>query len=584
MAGIVFHVGWNMLASTAQENGLLSRFLEAYRNGEIVEVDAPGWMRIPASLKLPAYHTLISDGPDEFRGTVEIFVDGILVTARQAFEYLKTGDDRNGLFPILITNRLMHQPANVESNLLAAVLHRLHADPFASGAAPQAIRHANWRALANVLIDNRLLLPFPEYCLTQEQAFALMGRKGVRLERAWNEWVHGRTVSQKKTINLKWNETLSVSKDFGGVLTMKPRAIQNLEPSVHALMAPFARVLNYVMHQNLDGRVLTLGNLPVRIVFASGSTGLQLNAIGEILALGEFTIVVSGDDSVVCFGGLHRYFYGEADQSAFDHTQDDGPCRLFQGAVQEYLGFPKEFTDLAYKCCSQRYTARKGRLFMRGECGTQMPTGITTTTTYNSLSTAMFWVFWALNRERWSVVEAGQQLGFKVKFEPRDSLTQATFLKGWWMQNSKGAQIWFPLPSAVLKLGKLLKSPLEITRSGRKGKPCRPFPEAIAMCAKALANSYGDVPDEYPILGAFLRVLRVNGVESPTAMAGMLEGWKPIVTSSYFDRDQACLAVCMRYNVSHSDILSVERLLSKIDHLPAYVQHPVFDRLADVDY
>jgi hypothetical protein len=370
-----------------------------------------------------------------------------------------------------------------------------------------------------------------------------------------------------------------------GVLTMKPRAIQNLEPEVHALMAPFARVLNFVMHACFDGQIHTFEGHAIRLVFASGSTGQQLNQVGNWLSDGIPTFVASGDDSVVSFGGLHPEFdFGEADQSAFDHTQDDGPNKIFQGYVQRALGFPREFTELAYEACSSGYTSRKGRFFARGECGTQMPTGITTTTTYNSLATLTMWLFWLLNQDK-TIETVGAMLGFKVKFSGAQNLRDVTFLKGWWLRTIEGPVVWYPLPSAVLKLGKVITDPLDITSFTRRGKRARRSDkEAVEMCAMALANSYSAITSDYPIFGPFLEVLRRLGRVSPSALRRMEESQKPTATGGTLIPDEAVQAIFMRYGITAEDVFRVERLLGQINSLPAYVEDPVFDLLAVVDY
>lgn len=221
---------------------------------------------------------------------------------------------------------------------------------------------------------------------------------------------------------------------------------------------------------------------------------------------------------------------------------------------------------------------------MKGQCGVQMPTGITTTTTYNSLSTAMMWIHWLLNKDL-TIVEAGKQLGFKVKYFPHNDLHQATFLKGWWISNGRGGVSWLPLPSAVIKLGKLLVCPTIITSFTRRGsKQRRPYKEAVERCAYALSNSYQHVPVTYPVFGKFLSVLRRLGIKSERTLWMLEESHKPLMTVCPFERVEVLRAMEMRYGISDSDVRAVENLLDQINTLPAYVEHPVFDMLVDADY
>jgi len=153
-----------------------------------------------------------------------------------------------------------------------------------------------------------------------------------------------------------------------------------------------------------------------------------------------------------------------------------------------------------------------------------------------------------------------------------------------------------PLPSAVLKLGKLLRSPREICHVKNNGKWSHPpIERAIAQVAVAIALSYGQVHETYPILGAFLWKLRRLG------MAAL--GWAPskyrtisfnaVNESSWHktridigcvDSEMAREAVCVRYDLTLHDLHRVESLLSQINTLPAYIEDPVFDRLMEVDY
>lgn len=583
---MLLHGGWNAWVSRSRETNLFGRFLKSYEKGDVLVDVAAGWQTLPGSLVLPSYVTKIDSSPSPLRGSVEVFVDHIPVDVPTAFELLREDTARNGTYPILITHRLLHQPANCAANALAALLHRLHQSPFHGSPISEEQRHDNWRKLGNLAIANDLIGDAFEETFSMERVFSEMGKKGPRIREAYENILAGRTSKYKKTVNLKWNETLSTLKEVNGVITMKPRAIQNLAPEVHAIMSPFSKLLNFAMHAQLDGRVTEFEGRSVRLIFASGSNGDELNRIGNLLLDGVFTVVVSGDDSVVSFGDHARdgMPFGEADQSAFDHTQDDGPNRIFQGMLQAHIGLPEEFTAVAYDACSSGYTLRKGRLFVRGECGTQMPTGITTTTTFNSMATLMMWLWWLINPGM-TVVDAGLQLGFKVKFKAGASLSHVTFLKGWWLETSCGPVVWYPLPSAVLKLGKMINNPLEVTAFRRRGKKQhREIGEAIAMCAHALASSYQSISKDYPIFGPFLEALRRNAKASPSALRRLEESQKPKATGGILLPYVAEEAILYRYGISQQEIVEVCILLSQINSLPAYVEHPVFDKLAEVDY
>jgi hypothetical protein len=585
------HMGINAVVARQERKKeiKLINFLSLYEQGRTIdEVDSFTCV-MPISTVLPSYTSCIKTGPEKFRGKIKIRVDGLAVTIEEAFALLEEGG-KNETYPILVTNRLLHQPANNEINLLAAVLHRIHNDPFVDCVYNEVERHKAWKKIS--LEVCKMLPLFRTASCTIMENIEAMGKKGERLLRAYNEETEGYFQFAGKTINLKWNETLSVNKEVAGVQTMKPRAIQNLPPQIHAKMGGYAREFASELHKAFDGRVHNIYGVGVRIFFASGYTQAQLSEIGVALSNGEVVFAMSGDDSVVGWGYLASKYgtgqFGEADQSKFDHTQDDGPMKVYMRPILEQMGFPKEFIEMAYQCCASGYSIKRGRLRVTGEAGVQMPTGITTTTTFNSLSTLGFFV----NMLRKMVVQGcsfapklfGQQVGFDVKYFPTNYFTQATFLKGWWQNGKDGVQ-WVPLPSAVIKLGKVLKSPLEITKFVRRGKKMHRSPqEAVDMCAFALASSYGKIDQDYPILGAFCGALERAGDIRGLTCGNLQESWKPRMGGISVDRVAAMEEMCWRYGITVEDIVRVEKLLNSIRKLPAYVEDPVFDKLCSKDY
>jgi hypothetical protein len=583
LAAALVHVGWNF-AARKRGNRRFAVFEKTYASGDILEVGENHVEEISDSITLPSYTTAITRGPDHFRGSIKVKVDGVSMGVEEALEALGRPVGKNVLYPILITNRLLFQPAKNETNLLAAILLRIHANPFALNPFTDEERHERWSELAHVFIG---LLPMwrNAYC-DVAMNIAAMKKKGARLERAFVDDNLGVCQYVGKTINLKWNETISATKVIDGVPTMKPRAIQNLPPLVHAMMGGFARTLNQTLHEIFDGRVHSVCDIPVRIFFASGYTQRELSGIAEAMASGATVIAVSGDDSAVSWGGLCHDFAGEADQSAFDHTQDAGPMLCFMRPFLQYLGFPDTFISQAFYACSSGYSVKTKRLSVKGEAGVQMPTGITTTTTFNSLSTLAMYVWMLKNIKRigCDLVTAGRELGFTVKYSPSDRLDTVTFLKGWFQYDGSLYQ-WMPLPSAILKIGKLLRDPVEIT-SHRTNRRCVKSgrSEAIRMCATALAQSYGTVERSYPILGEFLYTMIRLGVVPKTPLRDVAESWKPDITGVTVSREHVLEAIFIRYGLDTRDVVNFEKLLGGIQSLPAYVESPLCDRLCEIDY
>jgi len=561
-----------------------AKFRDVFSKGGLLD-DVSGFVSdIPEFETLPSYTSVMVSGPKNLRGEIVVFVDNCEVTVEEAFHLLGRPAGRNVIHPVLITQRLLQQPANNETNLLAAVLFRVHNDPFADSEFTSEERHERWAELGAFFVTH-LLDGGRCAVYSVQDNIQLMGKKGLRIGVAYDEDMKGKIQFPRKTINLKWNETISSQKEVNGFITMKPRAIQNLPALTHAMMGGFARSFASELHSRFDGRVWDIAGVPVRIFFASGYNQAGLSEIGRVALEGVTTFAMSGDDSFVVWGGIGDTFGGEADQSQFDHTQDDGPMRSFMRPVLENFGFPEEFIRTAYDACSSGYTLKKNRLFAKGQAGTQMPTGITTTTSFNSLSTLAMFVWFLINRKRLSgLVDAGKELGFIVKYFPRDSIQTSTFLKGWWQDGPLGLQ-WVPLPSACLKIGKLLNDPVIITRQIRKGrKVFLRRRTAIKRCAFALAQSYGTVDFSYPIFGEFLRTMVRLGEQPRVVHASLHESWKPSMTGIQIDRESVCESMLLRYNISREEVEDVEKLLRTVVSLPSYIEHVVFDKLCEVDY
>jgi len=581
IAALILHLGWN---HSCKVSCRLSDFLKLYEDGEILCDVEEHVVRIPERMTLPSYTARMVAGPKNFRGKISVFVDGVDVDVAEAFELLGRPLGRNITYPILITNRLLHQPANNETNLLAAVLFRLHNDPFVGNPFSEKERHAKWEKLGKFFVRDLIPDLRCAVCSVEENIRA-MGRKGARLERAYRTDIAGLVQFTGKTVNLKWNETITSLKDVNGILTMKPRAIQNLPPLMHAKMGGDARSFADELHRLFDGQTTVVCGVPVRIFFASGYAQARLSEIGRAAQEGHCVFAMSGDDSFVAWGGLKIEFGGEADQSMFDHTQDEGPTRKFMWQILLRLGISLDFCKLAFDACSSGYTIRKGRLFCKGGAGVQLPTGITTTTSFNSMSTLAMFVWFLMNRDRLKgLVDAGLELGFTVKYAARDDIFTSTFLKGWWQQGEQGVD-WIPLPSACLKIGKMLNDPISVTRVTRRGKKSYLSPvEAIQQCSSALAKSYGELDRSYPILGEFLFTMIRLGKQPRKVLGSLQESWKPSMTAVKVDRQTALASIESRYGITVEEVESVERLLRTVVALPSYIEHPVFDKLCDVDY
>lgn len=579
-AAVAYHVAWNR--SAVLNGGAWWKFASAYVEGRDV---APGVKvgPIPAGTGVPGYTSTLSTAGD-IRGTMEVRVDGEPVTPDEALELLGT-DPRsfNCMYPVLITNGCLRQPANNEKNLLVALLERTHKIAFV-GCDPREARKRTWKALTRVIQHMRAITPGLDTQYTIEECAAKMGSRGRRILEACQEDAKGSVAHLTKTISLKWNETLSTAKEMREEEpTMKPRAIVNLHPVIHSRMTQIARALSDRMHEIFNGQVFEIGGCAVEIFYAPGATQSDLDRIGRAMDSGRTVIAVSGDDSLMALGPLAFDLNGwmEADQGMFDQSQDELSLG-FVAQMYRDIGVDEEFIQMFWYCCKASYAARRGRLQVKGDPGTQMPTGIVVTTPTNTLST-MAMLIYAIHHKNFDLEDVGKRLGFVVKVQVHQELGSATFLKGWWRRTMAGEPVWLPLPSALLKLGKILRNPREISRNP-KGERVSDV-EAARIVAKNMASCYGKVDYNYPLLGKFLFTLDRLGSEGTLTLPA-LESWKPAprLDTVTVDVAEAEAAIVARYCVTVQEIEQVHSLFNYVEALPCYVEHPVFLRLRDVDY
>lgn len=564
------------------------RFAAMYKMGELVEAVRGVSVPIPPGATLPPYQSTLESVDWPLRGTISIYVDGILRRPNDALQLLHEDTALNVVYPILATNRMLWAPANTAKNLLVALLTRTHRDPF-EGRTDEIVRHRRWTEVARVMEQSGVFAGNEHRQYTIEESAALMGSRGNRILAADQIDMIIGPMNLKKTQSLKADETISARKDFGSVVTMKPRPIVNLDAIYHSRTSPLARSVTDHLHQLFDGKIFTIGSISVRIHFASGYNQDRLSIMCADFFTEVACIAVSGDDSIAYIPGIG---FVEADQTMFDQSQDDGPIKHYGFIWMKQAGLPDSFINLVYECCTKKYTVKKHRLEAKGKAGTQMPTGITMTTCINSMNTMAMYVYYLIERQvrNLTIDEAGHELGFTVKSEVRNDFGELTFLKGWWRQDICGSFTWLPLPSAVLKLGKVLRNPVDITKTVRTIKGKRhstrlPLSEAIRQVAFCLARSYGLVPMDYPIFGPFLAALLRLGMDPGHPLGGLEESWKPkITTIVVLNREEAIAAIVARYNIEAVWIEEVEELFNNLVSLPAYVEHPLFDRLCDVDY
>jgi len=136
-----------------------------------------------------------------------------------------------------------------------------------------------------------------------------------------------------------------------------------------------------------------------------------------------------------------------------------------------------------------------------------------------------------------------------------------------------------PLPSATLKIGKLLRDPKILA------------PQAAnphQACAYMIAGSYAYVPSGYPILGPFIEVMAREPYKGKiTSKEHLTESYqkpqRPGGAIDLYIEDAEC-QIMRRYDITLDEIEEVHTLIRSIETLPVYIEHPVFAKLLQVDY
>jgi hypothetical protein len=279
-------------------------------------------------------------------------------------------------------------------------------------------------------------------------------------------------------------------------------------------------------------------------------------------------VLALGDDVLVVWGGREYEF----DMSKYDHCRE-WASQVFTWDLAELL--TPRFSEVrhlamwearAKRAAIKRSRARDWKL--RLKVGAEFATGSGWTCPLNTLST--FGVVWY-----WAVHGTALPTGIVMK-GGEVPMNSGTFLRGWWVPAIRGGLTWLPLPSQVLKMGKLCRQPTAIAHT-------RDWRLAYRVCAYALGSSLGEVPEEYPILGPFLARLRHLGLHH-IVLEDVIDEHKPVVDRARaIERPAALAMMCLRYGVSVTDIEDAERLIRGAE-IPSWISHPVFEALQRVDY
>jgi hypothetical protein len=306
-------------------------------------------------------------------------------------------------------------------------------------------------------------------------------------------------------------------------------------------------------------------------------------------------IIQSGDDSV--FRTSVGTWY-EADYSKFDQSQQRDALEFSYKIMGHYGMSPVVIAALRESSRGRfkarfKYGAESGFVAGKFKC---RPTGGPDTTAGNTVVGALA-IWYALVQHGGKFTDPSVliawmsvNLGLNIKiFETR----YPTFLRGMWFETGDHIT-WLPVPSMLLKIGKVLTEPAKIVTEKLVKRLRLSRGEVLRRVAYGMGKSPGLIPFSYPLLGPFCEKLISLGSEGHHGVDHLnvdkyVESYRPTVEHVFRGdeselRITALQAFAERYSVSIAEIEDAERLIRSVDDLPVFLAHPVFVRLVVVDY
>jgi hypothetical protein len=287
--------------------------------------------------------------------------------------------------------------------------------------------------------------------------------------------------------------------------------------------------------------------------------------------------IFAGDDFLAIVNDHGQLLVVESDKTKYDRTQ--GVHALFQEhELLELFGLPaaKRKVLAEQSKIKAKYQNRKLDISMKCPMPTQRDTGGADTTLGNTINLQMTFYDVLVNSGTnvYKYEKEWRKFGFIPKIKIFHTLPEATFLKGWWADGFH----WMPLPSQVVKAGKVMTDPKKI------------FPhleplKAWEATAKCVALGFGHVPDNYPILGALLKRYKRSSDEDVEEQIPKFWEAHKVRVDAFADisRDSCMDQMMKRYAIDKEDILSFEQKISQ-SIMPSIIYHKIYDIMVSVDY
>lgn len=529
---------------------------------------------------------------------------------------------------MLSTTALPHVPSNDPLTHFNAVAQRLAVDPWKGDRLDKLkVQRALTRSheLLKLLVfedgstmENAFVLHADYENLTMDidRFFAAMGAKGKRYRNLHSTLYDGGWFNAKERLqmNLKSNESISL-KEVDDMFDMVGRIIWNLPtedlyktiPLISRISAMTHEIFNTYttakMYSAYHGKIV-----PVHIDWSAGLTPAKSAEYWKFFEDHRHEdavwIRISGDDTQIIYmlAGVEDILNG--DFSKFDQTQRS-PHMVW------LLGSFYKMAMWGYSCSDHEQLATwlaniNAPIFRKATVNiahspirillglaVQMATGRADTSLgsfVNALHFCLSSVFECSHPDEVPNVARDQGFHYKVS---RDDFRQSTFLKKWRVRNVAD-YTWseISLPSAVIKLGKSLAQPSSFRL---KGEPrfevgSSRWHEVIADMARAQALSYGGIPENYPILGPFLVKMASFSVKTAEQLKDYMprqyeDGYRVEVPQGLLlDREHMLSRVAARYTITFEQIEEVEQQIAAVTSLPFFLHHPVYARMASIDY
>jgi hypothetical protein len=538
--------------------------------------------------------------------------------------------DPRPVYLLMANNGLPHVPSNDDCSKFLAIVQRLAKCPY-EGAPPKQKEVAQAIALEFDLLlgastyeecsESEKLQDFKADHVSRTHTveefwgdiMRSMGTKGKRYARFEADLEKGYECRQDKiTINFKSNESIA-RKLMGGFRVLVGRVIWNITLEELFNSVPLTRDMSVSAHRvfALKRRFLLFSGIhgcvvPIMIFWAAGmKPEISIAFWEEVRHCRETDCVfirINGDDTQIMWFFMPsrqlKTIVLNGDFSKFDQTQRW--AFMYDHLAGRFLPLLADAT--LYRAENHIIPSQEIRVYFKQSkvkatllVDPQMSTG-DSKTSLGSFGNALPF---CLKTIRMFGVETPDEVaksfGFNFKSEwgsPEDS----AFLKMWpvpvYLQDGRAVFLDMSLPGAVCKLGKSLISPASMRLKGERRYELgsRAYQVAIEDMARAMAMSYGNVPFNYPILGPYLEKMLSFSTKTAEELAAFMprefdDGFREkIPFCQLVSREEILARTCNRYGTTVAQILEVERLISRVKRLPAFISHDLFETMSRVDY